>query len=894
MDENIKKIILENEDLLELLLAINFNNKSTEEGSTPKLTYYETDGDFSEPFKDASYFDIEYNIDLLNKWKNSNALEMLNEAIERNPSEATEENIKEAKEKYELIAETERGLYNEEVKFLKKYLNKTFLNKAYYVFYNLALGGCFTFIAEIEHFFYIINKFKDKDKEKVEVLRNLLKGIIEEKEVNTTSLEVLQNLKDTDYNTFLNNVEIGIAFSEVIYNTTKGSYFSKEKLEEFIESYKKDKGDILEQLRKPKMSEEDLVAEYLLEIKNFLRLEELFNNAGNELREVFFETFKSYEYKDIIDKADEEKLSELTTNNINELNAIEIEERERTINFKNEAVRQLISIFALDITTKKLATSIDAKANIERVRKEAYKSFNDLEPVGTKYVMSAVNPYSTAIKSLHSRIATYNENNIEVKERTLENINKKIERLEAKDILTDAEIKDLDKLLKEQEEKEKDINEVKKKHLEIEKEIEAYKQEVLDYTKDYADIDNKGLSEREKRLEKRKITNNIKKLNLKINMLEKAKSSRGLYLQLALEEDKTLLTAKEEFKGGGSLTMFVENTIEGLSKYNREALNLLRYLDGQAYFLPFERYKKEDIPILIDLDNYVAETGRGATAYKSVRNQLIDAVDLLQKEYFRIDGKANKYNLDIKGKIEIIGDYFVLQPQEEYKGTTNTTNKTTLLLYLGHTYKQILFNEKMMQWASVPRLLMKLTDKEIKGQGYTIKKELVQDLGFYIYEEIRKNINEKSKETKGQFTGYYQLTRYFKTIVDHLQKSNALASNKNNTYVKRVIKPLEEAFTYLADLGLVEIQTKAFSIYYGDEELGEAGLKKAKESTIKKAFEDAKITIIFKVINEEAYDKLLETKLNHKNKAKRKRTKKDAEAGQQQLLTLFEDADFKD
>ena len=126
-----------------------------------------------------------------------------------------------------------------------------------------------------------------------------------------------------------------------------------------------------------------------------------------------------------------------------------------------------------------------------------------------------------------------------------------------------------------------------------------------------------------------------------------------------------------------------------------------------------------------------------------------------------------------------------------------------------------------------------------------------------------------------------------------MQKSNALASNKNNTYAKRVIIPLEEAFSYLADLGLVEIETKAFSIYHGDEELGEAGLKKTKESTIKKAFEDAKITIIFKVINEEAYDKLLETKLNHKTKAKRRKAKKEVEQ-EAKLLTLFENADFKE
>lgn len=886
MDEKLKKAILENEDLLELLLAINFNNKDPN-----KLTYYETDGDFSEPFKHASYLDIGYYIDLLNEWKTSDPIKMLNNAISKNPKEATEENLKEAKEKYKLIAETQRGLYNEEVKFLKKYLNKTFLNKAYFVFYDGALRECFTSISELVDYFYIIKEFKNEPLGKK--LRNILKDIIEEQEVNILNADILEaNLKNKDYNTFYHNVNIGIAFSEIIFNATSGSIFTKEVLDKYTEDYKNDKGDILEALRKPNMTDEEVITEYLLELKNFLRLQELFSNTGNRLTLLNIEASNELNIKNLLTEEQEEEVSKLTTTKINELIQTKIEHKERTKDFKNKAVRTLISILALDPTTKKLATSINTKEILERRRKEAYKSFDDLEPVGTTYVMSAVNPYSSAIKSLHSRISTYNENNIEVKERALSNVNKRIELLEAKDILTDAELKDLDKLTKEQEQKEKDLKEIRQRHKKIDKDIEAYKKEIVSYTKDLTEINEKGLSEREKRVEKKRLTNSIKKLNIKINMLEKAKGSRGLYLQLAHDEDKTLITAKEEFKGGGSLTMFVENTIEGLSKYNREALNLLRYLDGLAYSLPFEIMKKEDRPILIDLDHYVEETGR--TAYKDVRNQLIDAVDLLQKEYFRVDGKANKYNLNIKGKIEIIGDYYIIEPQEEYKGTKNDTNKRTLLLFLGHTYKQILFNEKMMQWASVPKILNKLTDKQIKQAGYSIKKELVQDLGFYVYEEIRRNINEKSKETKGQFAGYYKLTRYFKTIVEHLQKSNALASNKSNTYAKRVIIPLEQAFNYLADLGLVEIETKAFSIYYGDEELGEAGLKKAKESTIKKAFEDAKITIIFKVINEEAYDKLLESKTTYKNKAKKKKEEKEKaeEENTPKQLAFISEAEF--
>ena len=894
MNEKLKNAILENEDLLEQLLAIHFNNITANEEETEDFNITEyLKGNFSEPFKDAFYIDIDYYIELLNKWKNSNAIDKLNEALKENSIEYTEEELKEAKEKYEELAEAEKGLYKDELTFLENNLNINFLNKAYFVFYDAGLSGCLIILFAISKLFYTINKYKDTPI--AEELRNYLKEVINEKEVNTTNKDIIEKItnEDKDFNAFYHNVNIGIAFSEIMLTASRGSYFAKNILDETTLNYRENKSNILEDLGAKSKEPKEVVADYLLELKNFKRLDELFNTVANEIGLYISEVLErnNLTLETAYTVEDDEEIRKLTTNIINELDTTSLEDRERTKNFKNYAVRRVVSFLALDTTTKKLATSLEAKETMERRRKEAYKSFNDLEPVGTKYVMSAVNPYSTAIKSLHSRIATYNENNIEVKERTLESINKKIELLEAKDILTDAEIKDLDKLLKEQEAKEKDINETRKRHKKIEEEIEIYKKEVMNLTNELAEIGNKGLSEREKRLEKRKITNSIKKLSLKISMLEKAKGSRGLYLQLAQEEDRTLLTAKEEFKGGGSLTMFVENTLEGLSKYNREALNLLRYLDGLAYNLPFEKYKREDIPILIDLDNYVEETGRKATAYKSVKDQLIDAVELLQKEYFRVGGQVSKYNLDIeKGKIEIIGDYYVIAPKEEYKGTANTTNKTTVLLFLGHTYKQILFNEKMMQWASVPKLLMRLTDKEIKEEGYTIKKELVQDLGFYIYEEIRRNINEKSKDTKGQFKGYYQLTRYFKTIVEHLQKSNALASNKSNTYVKRIIKPLEEAFTYLADLGLVEIQTKAFSIYYGDEELGEKGLKKAKASTIKKAFEDAKITIIFKVINKEAYDKILENKLKYRTRGKRTKTKKEIEEAK--LLTLFEDADF--
>ena len=584
MTEELKKKIFNNEDLLELLLAINFNNKDP---NNP--TKYEK-GDLSEPFRDASYLDIGYYIALLNKWKNSDPIEMLNKAIKENPNLA-EQDLQKLKQENELLAETQKGLYKEEVSFLKKHLNKTFLNKAYFVFYDLAIGGCFTFVAEIVSFFYTINKYKNTPI--AEELREYVSDVLNEKEVSFLHKDIISEIasNNIDYGFYSRNVKIGIALSEVILNMNGESIFNREILGNYMKKYKHDAGDILEDLKSPNMSEEDILAKYLLDIKNYLRLEELFNNVGSLFNALILEVAKKNgltEYKEIFTEKDDEKIREITAKKVNELLNSGIPSRERTKDFKNEAVRKIVSIFALDLATKRLVSSAETRETIEQRRREAYKSFNDKEPVGDRYVMSAVNPYSTAIKSLHSKIETYNANNIEVKERALENLNKQIDYLEAKDILTEEELKKLDELLKDQEKLEKELKEIKKRHKKIEKEIEASKQEVKELSRKLVELEDLGLSQREKRIEKRKLSNELKKLDIKINMLEKSKSSRGLYLQLALEEDKTLLTATEDFKGG-SLTMFIENTIEGLSKYNREALNLLRYLDGQAYFLPFEK-----------------------------------------------------------------------------------------------------------------------------------------------------------------------------------------------------------------------------------------------------------------------------------------------------------------
>ena len=135
-------------------------------------------------------------------------------------------------------------------------------------------------------------------------------------------------------------------------------------------------------------------------------------------------------------------------------------------------------------------------------------------------------------------------------------------------------------------------------------------------------------------------------------------------------------------------------------------------------------------------------------------------------------------------------------------------------------------------------------------------------------------------------TTVYQ-TDYYKKLT----KNGALATNKTNTYNRRVIEPLEDALNFLQEeLKLISYSTQAFSIYAGDTELGEKGLAGSKEGVIKKAFESAKITITFKVYDKATYDRIAEQ--NKKGRARAKRLKEARELKKIKQIELLEDADF--
>jgi len=896
MDEKLKKAILENEELLEMLLAIHFNNKSTEDG-TPKLTYYETDGDLSQPFKDASYYDIEYNKDLLNKWKNSNADEMLKQDLEANKDKTfTEEEIKQAKAQLEELAEAERGLYNEEVKELTKLLSKTFLNKAFFVVYESALTSLIVFIGYLTRYFYAINKYKGT--KLADTLRGCLEPFINETEVNTTNVEVLKEVAkrpNFDYSYFSHNVKVGLAFSEVIINASKGQSFTRENYDNFIAKYREDKGDVIEDLSKPNDTEEDKATNLLEAMLNYNRIEKLLVEIRSFFDYLLRDYAKDNGIKEPLTEEDLDKCGALATKLLNELITTEVAFKERTKDFKNNAVKLFIRTFAMDDETKELvADAIIIRPTKEETRKEHALNFVENENVSKEWAKENVNPINASIMNQHTSLATYNENNLERKEQELKELNYKINKLEdklEKKGLTDAERKTYNDLIEEAEAKENDVNETKNRLQKTKEDIEKLKEDLKNASKELLDLEDEPISVREKATKKRILNKKVRSIETDIKLKEKSINNRGLFLQLAIDESEPVLTSTEEV-AGGSVSLFIKNSDKIEKKFTYEATKLLRYLQDKIYYIAKE---DNDDYILIDIDDYTEETGRSPRTYKHVRQQLTEAVELLQDEYFRVsDINIAGYKISQVGKIILIDGAFLIEPTEEIDGVYNGTRKTTLAIHLGKVYRQLLFNDKVMQWASIPRLINKVNDKQIKsitdGQEPIYRNTnalLVQELAYYLYEDLRKNLKKNT---------YYKKTFYIRTLVNILTKRGVLASNKSNRYSRRVIEPLEETLNYLTDeLKLIDYDTQAFIIYNGyyDEETGTyvKGLAGSSEAVIKKAFEDAKITIHFKVYDKETYDNILENNTKYKARAKKL---KDAREKKQlaNQLKLLEEADF--
>lgn len=911
MNENIRQIIRADEDFLRLFAIIDVNNNIIAKDDEEKLKVYR-DGNFNAPFGVLFLEDFDYYDYLLDKWKNSNAEEMLKKNLKEHKGEAwTKEQIAEAKEKLEEIAEAERGIYKDTLKTVAREMNDQFINQSFYVYYKLGLVSLLHFEQVVNRYFYLINKYKGTkygDK-----LRELIKDVVENEDTDAygdiketlakLKKDKLEDLDAFDFTKYYNTIQVGLAFSELVFYGTKGQDFTKEIKETYEELYLNNKGNYLEDIRKDAKDDEDVASTLKLNLLNYIRVAKLFDRVATYFRQYAEEQAEENNIVnfDFWKETDAEEQQETNIKHLAELNLLEVKNFFRNRAFKNDAIKKVVSIFSYDAETKALVKeepledienpreyrirSLEQPSEVLsgeiveptlRISQQRDHSLNDLEPVSREWQKVNVNEINTDIMNAHNSIASYNEDDIEGKIRILTETKEKLASLEAKKTKSPTDATKIKKLKERIDKQEKSLEEAKQRRQALEDRIKKNEQNIKELSDHYLSIDtDEDIEAEDKANEKRKTSKNITKLQKELALDKKALNNRGLFLQLATnEKNEQILTTTE-----GTITLSFRNSEEIIKSFTYETTKLLRYLQNIVYDTPLS---KTDDFILIDIDEYTEATGRKPSNYKRVRTQVKDALELITNEYFRVTGKAKKGNIEIDGAFVLVDAYFLIKAGDEKEGVVNDTGKTTLAIHLGKAWRNILLSERAFQWASIPKVLDRISNEEVKQHYDNTNALLVTELGYYLYETLRKNLKGK---------GYYKKRFKIKTLVNALIKKGLLQTSKSNRYSRRIIEPLKETLNFLEDIGLIEYNTNAFMIYEGDEEKGIKGLLGSSEDIIKKAFEDAKIDIAFKVYDKETYDDILKKNLGYKERAlkfieKKERAKDRRKAEAQAQLEL--------
>ena len=911
MNENIRQIIRADEDFLRLFAIVDVNNNIIAKDDEEKLKIYR-DGNFNAPFGVLFLEDFDYYDYLLDKWKNSNAEEMLKKNLKEHKGEAwTKEQIAEAKKKLEEIAEAERGIYKDTLKTVAREMNDQFINQSFYVYYKLGLTSFLHFEQIVNRYFYLINKYKGTkygDK-----LRELIKDVVENEDTDAygdiketlakLKKDKLEDLDAFDFTSYYNTIQVGLALSELVYYGTKGQDFTKGIKENYEELYLNNKSNYLEDIRKDAKDNEDLASTLKLNLLNYIRVAKLFDRVADYFRQYAEEQAKE---NDIVDfdfwkETDAEEQKDTNIEHLAELNLLEVTNLFRNRAFKNDAIKKIVSIFSYDAETKDLVKeapledienpreyrirSLEQPSEVLsgeiveptlRISQQRDHSLNDLEPVSREWQKVNVNEINTDIMNAHNSIASYNEDDIEGKERTLNDTKKKLASLEAKKTKSPTDATKIKKLKEQIDKQEESLEEAKQRRQALEDRIKDNEQNIKELSDYYLSIDtDEDIEDEDKAKEKRKTSKNITKLQKELALDKKALNNRGLFLQLATNEKNEQIVTTTE----GTITLSFRNSEELIKSFTYETTKLLRYLQNIVYDTPLS---KTDDFILIDIDEYTEATGRKPSNYKRVRTQVKDALDLITNEYFRVTGKAKKGNIEIDGAFVLVDAYFLIKAGEDKEGIVNNTGKTTLAIHLGKAWRNILLSERAFQWASIPKILDRISNEEVKQNYDNTNALLVTELGYYLYETLRKNLKGK---------GYYKKRFKIKTLVNALIKKGLLQTSKSNRYSRRIIEPLKESLNFLEDIGLIEYNTNAFTIYEGDEEKGIKGLIGSNENVIKNAFEDAKIDIAFKVYDKETYDDILKKNLGYKERAikyieRKERAKDKAKAEAQAQLEL--------
>lgn len=873
MNDQIKEHIIRDEDFLKLFAIVDLNNNANDQEDDPK--------DIKDTsFRVLSTDDYEFYDYLLNKWKTCDANKLLEKDLaEHRDKTYTDAELQEALEQLERVADAERGLYYNEINRVGLELTDEFINRTFFVYYDLALRMSFIFLNSLTYYFYFMKKYEDHPLAKT--LRGFLDLVLQNEATDPYEdiRHVFKNKNPNkeEFKLFYDSVQTGIAISELIYYSAKGQDFTKDKNEQYYDKYLKCKASYLEEVRDVNDNDEDIASSLKLTLMNYVRVARLFNRVATELEDTIERVGRAYGLNVFRDLTEEEleELSKLRVEKLAEINKMSVAYFCRNGNFKKEATRNLVKIFSLDATTTNMIDAYIEKNRIvetraldkepsevvtgELIEKPIRKSqlrdhsLNDLEPVSKEWNKKNTNEYSTAIYDAHNSIATYNEiGTIAYKEKQLLEAKKKLKDLEKKPNTTQ---KAIDKQKEVVAEAEKGLATTKDYFNNLEDKIKSYEEDIKDLSEQFYGIDaNTEIANEDKPKQKKSLERLIKKKEKDLTLSKKALNNRGLFLQLATsEKGESVITTTDE---KGLITLSFRDSEDLLKKFNYESTKLLRYLENIIYDTPIS---ETDNYILIDIDDYTIETGRNPNSYKNVRKQLEEALGLIQNEYFRITGKSKKANITIEGNFVLIDAYFKITTGEERDGLTNNTGKTTFAIHLGKAWRDILLSERAFQWASIPKILNRISNEHIKSLDYTETNVLVvQELGYYLYETLRKGLKGK---------GYYKRSFKMKTLVNMLIRKGVLQTNKSNRYSKRIINPMKESLNYLEDIGLIEWNSNAFSIYEGDEERKEKGLIGSNEDIIIDAFEKARIDIEFLVYDKETYDRINATNLGHKEKA---------------------------
>ena len=910
MNENIKRIIIEDENFLRLFAIVDVNNNSYAEKDKEFIEEYRKKH-FYAPFKVLTTDDVDYYNYLLDKWKNSTIESKLEELLKENPN-TPKEAIEEAKEKLQEIVETEQALYKDTLKMVASELSDEFINKTFYVYYAMGLTMFLIFEKTLNYYFYLINRYNGTEYAKE--LRELIKEVVENEDTDAYGdvKQTLERLKKNtledvdafDFTKYYNTIQIGLAFSELLYYGAKGQDFTKDKKEKYENEYLNGKESLLEDVRLVSTDDEDIASSLNLTLNNYIRVAKLFDKVEQFLRNRIFTLAEKHGidiFKDAPANEEEQKhISSLSVEKLAEVNTLRITNFVRSREFKKDTIKKVVNIFSYDAETKALVN--DPLEDIEnpreyrirsleqpsepveveiveptlRISQQRDHSLNDLEPVSREWQKVNVNEINTDIMNAHNSIATYNEDDIEGKTKTLEETKEKLASLEAKKTKSPTDATKIRKLKEQIEKLQESLDEAIARRKTLEEKIKANEESIKELSDYYLSIDaDEDIEAENKAKEKRKTSRNIDKLQKELALDKKALNNRGLFLQLATNEKNEQIVTTTE----GTITLSFRNSEEIIKSFTYETTKLLRYLQNIVYDTPLS---KTDDFILIDIDEYAEATGRNPSNYRRVRTQLEEALKLITNEYFSVTGKAKKGNIEISGAFVLVDAYFLIKAGEEKEGIENTTGKRTLAIHLGKAWRNILLSERAFQWASIPKVLDRISNEEVKKNYDNTNALLVTELGYYLYETLRKNLKGK---------GYYKKRFKIKTLVNALIKKGLLQTSKSNRYSRRIIEPLKESLNFLEDIGLIEYNTNAFTIYEGDEEKGIKGLIGSNENVIKNAFEDAKIDIAFKVYDKETYDDILKKNLGYKERAikyieRKERAKDKAKAEAQAQLEL--------